>query len=119
MNDAGSSSRHLDGTHPAGNKQYEELIKRIRRTVDDVNRELGIDITVSNWDVAKVTFGYIGNSGHGYDDRAWSVFLPHTGRAGTEDDRIGSFRTGDVNGALTTLTALMGFRRGLTWRRGA
>jgi len=58
-------------------------------------------------DAPKVTFGYIGNCDRlqadgtwGYDDRSWSVFLPHPGRVGTSEDRIGSFPTGDVKGAL-------------------
>ncbi|CAB4189613.1 hypothetical protein UFOVP1196_4 [uncultured Caudovirales phage] len=40
-----------------------------------------------------ITFGYIGNCGVNrngpFDDRSWYIFLPHPGRVGTSDDRVG------------------------------
>jgi hypothetical protein len=89
---------------------YASLIDRIRRVVDAINTDLGLDGADQ-----RVTFGYIGNCGPGFDDRSWSVFLPHSGRHGTDDDRIGRFRTGDLAGALAALNALIGFRRGIAW----
>lgn len=40
-----------------------------------------------------VTVGYIGNLKGDLDDRSWSIFLPHPGRAGTPEDRIGALPT--------------------------
>jgi hypothetical protein len=39
------------------------------------------------------TYGYIGNCGQGYDDRSWSIFVPHPGRVGQPEDRIGDLST--------------------------
>jgi len=42
------------------------------------------------------TWGYIGNVyPDGTDDRSWSIFVPHPGRVGTLEDRIGDFTTAD------------------------
>lgn len=43
------------------------------------------------------SFGYIGNVYFGpmKDDRCWYIFVPHPGRVGTSEDRIGGFATAD------------------------
>lgn len=56
----------------------------------------------------RVSFGYIGNLYfNGDDDRSWSVFLPHPHRAGTYEDRRGSYST----------HAAVGFELLLAWIR--
>lgn len=67
----------------------------------------------------KVTFGYIGNCdiNGGNDHRAWYVFLPHPGRAGTADDRVGGFATGDLAGIGATRKALNGVAQGVRLAR--
>ncbi len=79
-------------------------------------------ITVIQEQVTRIegaTFGYIGNcemrpnGDYRFDDRAWSVFLPHPGRVGTYDDRIGSFATGNVEGAQECYRELEAFVRGI------
>lgn len=40
-----------------------------------------------------VTVGYIGNLTGDLDDRSWSIFLPHPGREGAPEDRIGDLPT--------------------------
>ena len=42
-----------------------------------------------------VTIGYIGNLEFGRDDRAWYIFLPHPGRIGKAEDRLGGYSTED------------------------
>lgn len=49
------------------------------------------------------TFGYIGNCGAGYDDRAWYAFAPHPGRVGTAADRIGGYSTDELESFRTFL----------------
>lgn len=39
------------------------------------------------------TWGYIGNLERGNDDRSWFIFVPHPGRVGQAEDRIGGFTT--------------------------
>ena len=41
------------------------------------------------YELPGVTFGYIGNLSHRYDDRSFRVFLPHPGRMGTYADCVG------------------------------
>ena len=42
-----------------------------------------------------VTIGYIGNLEVGRDDREWYIFLPHPGRIGKAEDRLGGYSTED------------------------
>lgn len=80
---------------------YDRAVRLIEQHVAELNEALGLDPqNYSN----RVSFGYIGND----DDVLWSVFLPHPGRVGKAEDRIGSFRTGDDSGARATLAALAG-----------
>ena len=82
-----------------------KLYARIERMVADLNEALGLD--PSNYS-NRVSFGYLGNCGPGFDDRSWMVFLPHPGRPGTYADQIGSFRTGDVDGMAALVSQLAG-----------
>lgn len=68
-----------------------------------------------------VTMGYIGNIyADGTDDRAWSIFLPHPGRVGTEADRLGRYSTQDRGKLLPLIEALAkGFALGRAQDRGA
>lgn len=89
--------------------RYDRCIRLIKANVALLNEALGLS-TKMDADLRTncVTFGYIGNCSPGgkNDYRSWSVFLPHPNRYGTADDRIGSFRTGDVEGAQATLVAI-------------
>jgi hypothetical protein len=103
-------------------QRCEFIIGRIESLVLALNGELGYDAT--DLDGPRVTFGYIGNCGsrrpdgtYANDDRLWSVFLPHPGRVGTDEDRIGSFRTGDASAAQATFIALHYFLEGIRWSR--
>lgn len=103
-------------------ERCEFIIGRIESLVLALNGELGYDAT--DLDGPRVTFGYIGNCGsrradgtYANDDRMWSVFLPHPGRIGTDEDRIGSFRTGDASAAQATFIALHYFLEGIRWSR--
>jgi hypothetical protein len=85
-----------------GSEEYDRAIRSIEWAVGELNEVLGY--SDSGFDSPKVTFGYIGNcdiDGRN-DDRCWMVFLPHPGRVGTSDDRIGGFTTGSVEGAQST-----------------
>lgn len=84
---------------------YEQVVERIKRRIEVLNEILGYDPKLDeNFRCHAVTFGYIGND----KDVIHFVFLPHPGRYGTEDDRIGGFRTGDIGGAAAALGALNG-----------
>jgi hypothetical protein len=97
-------------------ERYTAVIDRIRAMVLTLNQALGLDPT--DWKSGiRVSFGYIGNVEVGRDDRLWSVFLPHPGRVGTAADAIGAFRTGDLDGACSTLVQLVAFTKGVTWQR--
>lgn len=82
----------------ADTAKYDRVIDAINRVMNELNKMINGD----------ATFGYIGNLSQFRDDRAWYVFLPHPGRVGTAEDRLGGFSTGDINGARHTLTALSG-----------
>ena len=47
-----------------------------------------------------VTFGYLGNCCGTYDDRSYTIFLPHPGRIGTFDDRVGSYAPWEMDQML-------------------
>lgn len=54
-----------------------------------------------------VSLGYIGNVySDGTDDRSWFIFLPHPGRIGEAEDRIGGFDTSDRAKLLPLLNAI-------------
>lgn len=79
------------------------------RVIVSIDRVLGKLNEVIWWGKDCATFGYIGNLDARFgDDRCWYVFLPHPGRVGTEDDRLGGFSTGDIDGARRTLNELSG-----------
>lgn len=84
---------------------YTRAITAIERNVAALNLVLGVLDGPRN---KQATFGYIGDLTARYDDRSWYVFLPHPGRPGTSDDRIGGFATDDVEGAVACLLALQG-----------
>lgn len=81
----------------------------IESHVETLNKTLGFDTGWENR--VKVTFGYIGNLTPRHDDRLWSVFLPHPGRVGTENDRVGSVRTGDVDGLRELMRQLIAMNK--------
>ena len=68
---------------------------------------------------AGVTIGYIGSlwtnvPPEDRDDRSWMIFLPHSGRVGTRDDRIGGYPTESRGRLLHDARALLkGYRLGL------
>lgn len=98
---------------------YARVIERIEALVAELNVELGLTATYPE-PRNGLSFGYIGNCGHrparngggAFDDRLWSIFLPHPGRVGTADDRLGAFATGDLAGARRALTELLAFAKG-------
>jgi len=85
----------------------EELEARFVRTVT------AIKVLVPR--IPGATFGYIVTLERSGDFRVWSVFLPHPGRVGTREDRIGSFATGDAAGARAALLELAAFVRGMEY----
>lgn len=90
--------------------RYDRLVLRVQRLLDQLNEVIG----------GGATFGYLGNCGSGVDDRSWYVFLPHPGRVGTHEDRLGGFGTGDVDGVESTVRQLHGalvMAKHLTTRR--
>jgi hypothetical protein len=68
---------------PATPAKQHEHIAACERLVEKLSERTGLA-----W-----TFGYIGNTGPGYDDRSWFAFAPHPGRIGTSADRLGGFPT--------------------------
>lgn len=66
----------------------------------------------------KVTFGYIGNCDARRDDRLWCVFLPHPGRVGTHEDRVGEWRTGSLEGIVAARRELKAVVKGVKLARG-
>jgi hypothetical protein len=99
---------------------YDRAIARIEALVAGLNTLLGYS-TELDADARRtcVTFGYIGNVdvNGANDNRSWSVFLPHPGRVGTDDDRIGSFRTDDDAGAWAAVRELAAFSKGARFAR--
>jgi len=72
----------------------------IRVQLDELNELLGL----TN-ERHKASFGYIGNGrlgpdGWNLDDCLWSIYLPHPGRVGTSEDRLGSITNNDVAGLI-------------------
>ena len=57
------------------------------------------------------TFGYIGNCDNVRDDRTWFAFRPHPGRVGTPDDRIGGYRTDDLDKLALVLRGALSMAR--------
>lgn len=94
----------------------------VRNAVELLNKALGLTDAQH-----KVTFGYIGNCepfwcalGSKGDGRYWSVYLPHPGRIGTSDDRLGFVKSGDVEGLFALAGQVLSFRRGVEFvKRGA
>lgn len=90
--------------------EWERVRAFVARQVALLNATLGLaDAEHSR----KVTFGYIGNLGHGRDDRLWYVFLPHPGRVGTPADTLGGFSTGGVASLGALAGQVAAFRRGV------
>lgn len=91
----------------------------VERQVELANEALGLaDADHSH----KITFGYIGNgrftsNGWNLDDTLWSVYLPHPGRVGTYQDRIGDVSYGDADGLARVASILVGFRQGAAFAR--
>jgi len=101
-------------TRPARTLTTEEIAVRydrqealLREEIAALNALLGLTDARH-----KVTFGYIGNLGNGYDDRTWMVFLPHPGRVGTDEDRIGWFSTGSLDGIVAARRDLAALTKG-------
>lgn len=86
----------------------------LRKQVDELNELLGLADADH-----RATFGYIGNCSPngGNDDRAWYVFLPHPGRVGTADDRLGGFSTGSAEGVWATRKAVSALIQGVRLAR--
>ena len=74
--------------------------EEIETEIKAINVERG---TTAYDDKNRISFGYIGNLAPGYDDRSWSLFLPHPHRPGTYDDRVGSFSTNNLAGYVVLL----------------
>jgi hypothetical protein len=85
---------------------YEKEMREIGRLVVKLNTLLD----------GEATIGYTGNFERWGDNLAWGVFLPHPGRVGTDNDRIGWFATGDLDGARDTAAQLRGAIKILKWR---
>jgi hypothetical protein len=68
----------------------------------------------------KASFGYIGNCDfNGANDyRRWYVFLPHPGRVGEENDRLGGFSTGSAEGVFALRKSLTALMTGVRLARG-
>ncbi|AOQ28207.1 hypothetical protein SEA_DUDELITTLE_89 [Mycobacterium phage DudeLittle] len=95
---------------------YERQEQILRDEIEELNRELGLT-------EHKITFGYIGNgklTSNGWDlsDCLWMVFLPHPGRVGKEDDRLGGFKTGSLEGIVEARRALKAFGKGARFAKG-
>ena len=75
---------------------YDRVERVIRTSVDELNMLLGYGKGEG------LTYGYIGND----DDVQNYVFLPHPGRVGTPDDRIGGFERDDWRGASSVAAQL-------------
>jgi hypothetical protein len=74
----------------------EETQARLERLAKAITRVTGIEFTI----------GYIGNceSGpRGYDRRSWYAFAAHSGRVGTDADRIGGFSTENLDQLVEVL----------------
>lgn len=107
-------------------EQYDRAITQIKRLVDEMNKELGYNVseTSSGYSTDGLTFGYIGNiptaakAGSKHDDRSFSVFLPHPGRPGRYEDRFGGFSYGSLAGARGCLSQLAGALQFARWQKG-
>lgn len=65
-----------------------------------------------------VTFGYIGNLETQWDDRGYSIYLPHPGRIGTYQDRIGLWRRWELDEALSEWDQIVeSVRKGMEGRQ--
>lgn len=103
----------------AANYARQEAI--LRDEIAELNALLGL-ADADALDRRLVTFGYIGNgklTSNGWDlsDCLWFVFLPHPGRVGTSDDRVGGFATGDLAGIVATRRALASVAQGVRLAR--
>lgn len=92
--------------------RYAKVNEMIREAVADFNEVLGLG-RAPKYDEPRVSFGYIGNgrmTPNGWDLSGviHYVFLPHPGRVGTNEDSIGGFVEGDLEGAAHTLVAVRG-----------
>ena len=89
---------------------YATVIEHIERQVHELNTLLGypVSFAVGDLDAPRVTFGYLGDCTPTRDDRLWYIFLPHPGRTGDVQDRLGGFHTGDSHGASSAYLQLVG-----------
>lgn len=88
---------------------------QVQRQVDQLNVALHYSTGVED---PHVTVSYIGNgrmSASGWDLRGvrWYVFLPHPGRVGKDDDRLGGVAHGDADGMFALASQVVAFRRGV------
>jgi hypothetical protein len=99
-------------------QKYAGVIERIENVVGYLNEALGLS-TEFDKDHGRncVTFGYIGNLERWGDDREWMVFLPRTPGTLGAMDRIGGFRTNDLEGARYTLILLSGALAMAAWQK--
>ncbi|AEJ91896.1 hypothetical protein THORA_27 [Mycobacterium phage Thora] len=82
-------------------RNYEMHMGFLKDRVEELNELLGLTDATH-----KATVGYIGNArmgrdGWDYSDCRWYVFLPHPGRVGTDDDVIGGWRKGSLEGVMS------------------
>lgn len=95
---------------------YARQERILREEIEELNRELGLT-------EHKITFGYIGNGkltpkGWDLSDCQWFVFLPHPGRVGRAEHRLGGFETGSLEGIVATRRALKTFAQGVRFTKG-
>jgi hypothetical protein len=57
-------------------------------------------------ELPRISFGYIGNCGPGFDERSWAVFLPHPGRVGTYSDSVAIGSTDKLSEAAANWDAI-------------
>lgn len=106
-------------TAPQPVDDYDRYIDRINLMVAKLNETLGYSMEFDkDFHRTCVTFGYLGNvSPNGQnDDRSYFVFLPHPGRPGRYEDRIGGFPYRDAEGAKRLLVALSGMLALAKWQ---
>ncbi len=89
------------------------VLSNIERQVVALNLALGLNPDIG----VRATYGYIGNITADGDERTWFVFLPHPGREGGLDDRLGGHATDDLDGMLRTLAFLRGAVALARWSR--
>jgi hypothetical protein len=95
---------------------YEVQREILREEIDAINARFDLPDR-------GLTFGYIGNAKlgpKGWDttDCLWFVFLPHPGRVGKADDRLGGFTEGDTRGIVECRKALKALARGMELAKG-